>query len=449
MDNMSLEKMEKCAYCNKEFKTKVNLLQHQKTVKSCIKLQGKEEVNTHIECENCKKTLTVRSYKTHKVNCDIKYNINKELDTENKELKNELKSLTKKIDDTTNNMKDLIDKYEMKLNDLKYEYEDKIKDLKYEYEDKIKELKYEYEDKITDLNTELKERNDSIFKLNMDLVEHKSYNTILREQNDKIQSISTGVTMKLAERATTINTNNKIVINNMPLTNEVLRKCANTFTIDNAYNIDGITQHLASSLENHVTCTDPSRNIFKYINEKEEEIVDKDLEILIPQYLTVVKDRNNFLYKEVYEYLKKNKMSFDTQVDYQVFYQALNNIIERSGYKDKYTERYKQHMVRECKRRFLSKNKNKNKSITKKLTDDEIIMNIIETGGTLSDFINKFFPEYNNDEETEEQFEYRRKMEDLFRQKKQEWKRNQKSIKDVKDIKDDFKSKNVEYIKNI
>lgn len=440
MENkMDTEKMEKCTYCNKEFKNKVNLLQHQKTVKSCIKLQGKEEVNTHVECENCKKMLTVRSYKTHKINCDIKYNINKELDSENKELyirngelENEIRSLTKKIEDSSNNMKDLIDKYEGKINDLIDRYEGKINDLINKYENKIDDLNYKHEDKINDLTTELKDCKDSIFNLKMELVEHKSYNTILREQNDKIQSISTGVTMKLAERATTVNTNNNKIIINMPLTNEVLRKCAHTFTIDNAYNINGITEHLASSLENHVICTDPSRNIFKYLNEKEEEIVDKDLEILIPQYLTVVKDRNNFLYKEVFEYLKKNKMPFDSHNDYQVFYQALNNIIERSGYKDKYTERYKQHMVRECKRRFLSKNKNKNKAITKKLTDDEIIMNIIETGGTLSDFINKFFPEYNNDEETEEQFEYRRQMEDLFRQKKQEWKRKQKEIKENK-----------------
>jgi hypothetical protein len=267
------------------------------------------------------------------------------------------------------------------------------------------------------------------------LVEQKSYNTILREQNDKIQSISTGVTMKLAERATITNNNNtnKFIIN-MPLTNDVLRKCANTFTLDNACNISGITKHLTSSLENHVTCTDPSRNIFKYLNEKKEEIVDKDLEILLPQYLTAVKDRNNFLYKEVYEYFKKNQVPLNDQTDYQVFYQALNNIIEKTGQQDKYTEKYKQHMVKECKRRFLEKNKNKDKSITKKLTDDEIIMNIIETGGTINDFLNKFFPDYNNDEETDEQYEYRRKMEDMFRDKKREWKRNKDNIINSEDI---------------
>ena len=79
-------------------------------------------------------------------------------------------------------------------------------------------------------------------------------------------------------------------------------------------------------------------------------------------------------------------------------------------------------MVRECKRRFLEKNKNKDKEITKKLSVDEVIVNIIETGGTLIDFINKVFPNYSDEEETDEQFTYRRDMEDLFRKKKREWK---------------------------
>jgi hypothetical protein len=381
--------IEKCIYCKKEFSNKKNLLQHQKTVKSCIKLQEKDESSiiepTHMECLNCNKVLTIRSYKKHKINCDIKYNINIEPEKEYKEVY--------------------------------------IKNGELEMENKI------LNKKISDLTEELKECRESIFKLNIELVEHKSYNVVLREQNEKIQSISTGVTMKLAERATTTtntNNSNKFIIN-IPLTNEVLRKCANTFTLDNACNINGITKHLTSSLENHVKCTDPSRNIFKYFNEKEEEIVDKDLENLLPQYLTAVKDRNNFLYKEVYEYFKKNKVALNDQTDYQIFYQALNNIIEKTGQKDKYTEKYKQYMVNECKRIFLEKNKNKDKAITKKLSEEEMMTNIIETGGTINDFLNKFFPEYNTDEETDEQYEYRRKMEDLFREKKKEWK-NSKEI---------------------
>ncbi len=60
-----------CNFCTKEFSSKVNLILHQKTVKTCLKLQGKEEKDANIQCENCKKVLAVRSYKQHKLKCDL------------------------------------------------------------------------------------------------------------------------------------------------------------------------------------------------------------------------------------------------------------------------------------------------------------------------------------------------------------------------------------------
>lgn len=349
-----------CSFCLKEFSSKVNLLLHQKTVKNCLKLQGKEEKEAKIQCENCNKVLAVRSYKQHKLKCDSFL---------------EKEDIIKKNKDLTL----LIEKYKV---DIVY----------------------------------LEKENEKL----------KSLNELLEKQNEKLQSISTSVTMKLAEKVNTVNTvnNNKtVVINTSQLTNDVLRQCATTFTIDNAYNIDGITKHLTSSLEEHIVCTDPSRNVFKYTNEKDEEIVDKDLDILLPQYLIAIKDRNNFLYKEVYDYFKKNNVSLNEQTDYAVFYQALNNIIEQKGQQSKYTEKCKQHMVRECKRRFLEKNKNKDKTLTKKLTTEEIMMNIIETGGSVTDFIKVMFPSFLDDDtdETDEECKYRREMEDIFIKKKREW----------------------------
>lgn len=38
-------------------------------------------------------------------------------------------------------------------------------------------------------------------------------------------------------------------------------------------------------------------------------------------------------------------------------------------------------------------------------------MNVIETGGSLNDFVNRFFPNYNEDE-TDEDFSYRREIEE-------------------------------------
>jgi len=82
-------------------------------------------------------------------------------------------------------------------------------------------------------------------------------------------------------------------------------------------------------------------------------------------------------------------------------------------------------MVKECKRRFLEKNKNKDKIITRGLTVDEVMMNVLETGGTVHEFIDRFFRDRDEDkEETDEEFKYRRDMEDLFIKKKREWKLN-------------------------
>ncbi len=396
-----------CNFCQKKFSSKINLTQHQKTVKSCLILQGKNETETNIECDNCKKILSIKYYKQHKIKCDTE----------------------KKKQEEEEHKTKLCDKLQDKYKSFERQNKD-LKNLNEQYESKIKET-YIY---IDSLKEQLKDSHNQIEKLKEELIQYKTtifhlkdQVNIFKEQNDKLQSISTSVTMKLAEKASTVNNNNnKIIINNVPLTNEVLRQCATTFTIDNAYNIGGITKHLTSSLKEHITCTDPSRNVFKYTNEKDEEIVDQDLEILLPQYLTAVKDRNNFLYKEVFEYFKKNNVSLNEQTDYQVFYQALNNIIEKTGQQNKYTEKCKQYMVRECKRQFLEKNKNKEKTITKKLSEDEMMMNIIETGGTINDFLNKFFPEYDFDEETDDQFAHRREMEDLFRKKKKEWKENNK-----------------------
>ena len=92
---------------------------------------------------------------------------------------------------------------------------------------------------------------------------------------------------------------------------------------------------------------------------KDEEIVDTDLENLLPQYLTALKDKNNFLYKEVFDYFKANNVSLNYQTDYNIFYNALNAIIESKGEQNKYSEKMKKYIVRQCKKQFLEKNNRK------------------------------------------------------------------------------------------
>ena len=59
---MSLE----CQFCKKNFTSKWNLNNHQKTAKHCLKIQkekGIENKNTHIYfCNFCNKTFTTKQY---------------------------------------------------------------------------------------------------------------------------------------------------------------------------------------------------------------------------------------------------------------------------------------------------------------------------------------------------------------------------------------------------
>ena len=384
-----------CEFCKKDFSTKGVLLSHQKTAKYCLEIQGINiKNNCNFKCDYCDKTFT------------LKHNLN----DHNSICKQ------KKIKETEDNK---IKEYDVEIKKIKDEHKKEINDR----DNQIKKIKDEYKKEINQKDDQIKKIRDDYER------EHKKevelLNQIISKLEAKLESYEKRL-FDMASRPNTTNTNNKtVVINtNIPLTNDVLRQCATTFTIENARNIDGITKHLTSSLEDHITCTDPSRNIFKYTNEKSEEIVDADLENLLPQYLIALKDENNFLYKEVFDYFKVNNVSLSAQTDYNIFYNALNAIIEQKGQQNKYSDKMKKYIVRQCKKQFLDKNKHKEKEITKELTDEEIMMNVIKSGGNLYDFVDRLFDIEDIDNETDEQYEYRRNMEDLFTKKKKEWKYN-------------------------
>ena len=391
-----------CEFCNKEFTMKGNLISHQKTTKYCLEKQGKN-LSEDFKCDYCDRIFT------------LKNNLNDHISICKEKKKKEIED--NKIKECNDEIKNIKDEYTKEIK----ERDDKIKKIKDEINHKdneIKKIKDEYEKERTYCDREHKK-------------EVELLNQIIGKLEAKLESYEKRL-FDMASRPNTTNTNNNhktVVINtSSPLTNDVLRQCATTFTIENARNIDGITKHLTASLEDHITCTDPSRNIFKYTNDKDEEIVDAELENLLPQYLTALKDENNFLYKEVFDYFKVNNVSLNEQTDYNIFYNALNAIIERKGQQNKYSDKMKKYIVRQCKKQFLEKNKNKEKEIAKELTDEDIMMIIIKNGGNLYDFVDRVFDIEDIDNETDEQFEYRRKMEDLFKQRKREWKSNSKIV---------------------
>ena len=160
-----------CNYCSKEFSNKVNLIRHQTTVKNCLKLQGKNEDEIKVECINCKKLLSGEYYKQHKIKCDLKLNQEKD---------------------------------NLEKNKLYNDLQEKYKVLEKQY----KKLKTEVNgskninDKLKEELLDSKNIND---KLKLELAEIKGCIGLLERQNDRLHSSSTSVTMKLVEKASTVN----------------------------------------------------------------------------------------------------------------------------------------------------------------------------------------------------------------------------------------------------
>lgn len=85
-----------CQFCSKEFSCKLSLIRHQKTTKSCIILQGKEDTDIDIECPNCDKKLAPQYFKQHKAKCDLVKGEIKKTENLYNEMKEKYKILEKK-----------------------------------------------------------------------------------------------------------------------------------------------------------------------------------------------------------------------------------------------------------------------------------------------------------------------------------------------------------------
>ena len=94
-----------CNFCNKMLSSKSALNIHQKTVKYCLKIQGKENIKGKFLCEYCDKDFfTNNRHISHIAVCKLNNSFEQELDDAkmvNQQLSNEIISLKKELDETS------------------------------------------------------------------------------------------------------------------------------------------------------------------------------------------------------------------------------------------------------------------------------------------------------------------------------------------------------------
>jgi len=227
-----------CQFCKKEFSTKPNLVNHQKTAKFCLNIQGK--VNTSFSCDYCNKIFT-----------------------SNQTLNDHLLHTCKKHKKSEKNY-----------------YEEKIKD----YQEKIRE-KDSYHENI------IKEKNEYIAKLEAKLEKFE----------DAVTNIATSTThaleakaVKAASSSTTNNTTTNITVNNvLNLSQEHVKK---VLTERLNYNVvyagqAGLATFVFDNILKDATgkliyrCVDASRQMFEFVDENGETVRDMKAEKLTQSLL--------------------------------------------------------------------------------------------------------------------------------------------------------------------
>jgi hypothetical protein len=226
-----------CEFCNNSYRTKNNLLNHQKTAKFCIELRNKTELehydNKSFSCEKCLKNFTRKdTLEKHISICKI--------------------IVREKIENTINN-------YELENNKLRLD----IEILKKQLSNSLEEINKIKNENIV-LNISLNLKNEIIKDLN------EKYNILLDKNNDVI---------KFAVNKPTSTTNiNNVTYNSMvndliPFTDINIKKSISTITRESLlFNSDNVIRNFINSLVNVLKdmamCTDVSRGVLLVKNDR-------------------------------------------------------------------------------------------------------------------------------------------------------------------------------------
>jgi hypothetical protein len=241
-----------CEFCKKILSTVYSLKTHQKTVKSCLQIQGK--TNNHFKCEFCLKIYTTKdsllshhkSCKEKKLLVEKKEKIKHQDELEN--IKNENVILKKQIDLLKENHLIEIEKYKNKIE----KYKNEIKNNKKELEiDKLKEELY-------DVKGQLK-----VLESNKNIIYDIAKQPKITNTNNKFLSIQSHLDFNNTEQV-------KRIIDEKYDKKYLFQgqKGVAQFAVDYILKDD--------SGQLKYICTDPSRQIFKY--KDSEGCIKKDVE---------------------------------------------------------------------------------------------------------------------------------------------------------------------------
>ena len=262
-----------CEFCGKKFSSKTNLLRHQRTVASCLKIQGKK-IPVEFSCEYCNKTFPEKSnLGRHYLSCKVKKDIDDRQNIERIKRKYD-KKITKFQNIHKNELEgkdDRIIKLEQKIAKLQNIHKNELEGKN---------------DRIIKLEQKIKEKDEEIVNLKIKCESSKSDGKV--EVYDKVCT-------KMMDKSTvtnnTMNVHPKLV--NLPITNihpltedyvkEQVSNGGYTFDhylkgetglVDFIYSIT-MSENQDGDIERNYVCTDPTRDSYHRLVETKEWEKDK------------------------------------------------------------------------------------------------------------------------------------------------------------------------------
>lgn len=327
-----------CEFCGKVFSTKTNLHRHQRTVTSCLHIQGK--TLTGNICEYCNRVFPEKSgLNRHLLSCKAKREF-----------------------DNKQNIKNLKIKCNKKISKLKSVYEDKIDER--EKENKcLNSLLGEKDKRILELEKIIKEKDEEIVNLKIECGISKSDGRV--EIYDKV---CTKVLDKSTVTNNTVNVHPKLVnlpiANIHPLTEDYVKNSVGnggyTFDhylkgenglVDFIYSIT-MSENEDGNIERNYVCTDPSRDSYHRLVETKEWKRDKGgkfVDVILDTLSDKVDNYHTKLFDERISKSKPKKLGYDPDYVYKLNTDMHSGIVQSNG---KERKRLRQKIKKETSRKI-------------------------------------------------------------------------------------------------